>query len=95
VWRIGLLGGPRAVTGFAVTDDRRCTLFHRDGSHCDGTVDGVTLVTSPLVVLAMRDADGRSHRIVLAPDMASAETCRRLRVVLRWGRPQAAASRQA
>ncbi len=61
-------------------------LQYRDdgGEWCDTDVLGDSFVSTALIVLRYRTADGHLRTLTLLPDSAEADDLRRLRVSLRW-----------
>lgn len=79
------LRAPRAVTALEFRDPLECTLVQRDGSRVEAQVQGSSYVTPRLLVLHLRQPDGRGRRfVVLMADSIAPQSLRRLRVRLRW-----------
>jgi toxin CptA len=51
---------------------------------CDAAIEGDSFVSTALIVLRYRMADGHLRTLTLLPDSADADDLRRLRVLLRW-----------
>jgi hypothetical protein len=71
--------------------DRRITVTGRDGRSRDGAVCADSYVSAHLTVIVWRGDDARwwqpARSILIVPDTLAADDFRRLRVVLRYGRP--------
>ena len=83
-----LQSAPRAVVAVELTADRRAVLFERCGRRYQGRIRVESYVGERLTTLVVR-ADGArvSRAIAILPDMLPAEDLRRLRVLMRYGRP--------
>ncbi|MFN3749881.1 MAG: protein YgfX [Thiobacillus sp.] len=82
VWR-----GWRAVSRpdrLRVLADGRVQRFVGADAWEDLSVCDDSFVSTTLIVLRYRAADGRVHALTLLPDSADADALRRLRVSLRW-----------
>jgi hypothetical protein len=87
--RFGQLRSPRSVTTIALRSGGHCALAARNGTEFSGHVDASTVVLGSLVVLALKGAAGHpARRTLIARDMLNQDDFRRLRVGLKWGRPQ-------
>jgi hypothetical protein len=99
-WRYALLGARRSVVRMMLGRSSSAVLVLRDGSTVAGTIEPSTVVTGPLVALALRvrrstRVDGsviehsrwraRMRHVIVVPGMLDADDLRRLRVMLRWG----------
>ena len=96
VWaRLGLGGGVGALAVRAwrgacrpvhlrLRADGGLQLGDETGDWTDIAVRNDSFVSTGLIVLRYRTADGRAHALTLLPDSADADALRRLRVSLRW-----------
>lgn len=73
----------RAIVHLAWDRGGRWRLIQRDGRVVDARLDQGTYVHPLLVALALRDADGRTRRVMVVSDRIDAQDFRRLRVRLR------------
>ncbi len=91
-WRCTGRGVPALLH---VGADRRITVSGRDGRSCDGSIRDDTYVGAHLTVIVWRPDGGcrwlPARSILILPDTLLADDFRRLRVVLRYGRPAVAA----
>jgi toxin CptA len=76
----------RSCVAFRLEDKDEVVLVLRNGSHLSGRVLPDSLVTPHVVILNIVLGEQRGRRsILILPDAMSAESFRRLRVVLGWG----------
>lgn len=89
LWRCAGRGVPALLN---VGDERRLTATGRDGRFRDGTILDDTYVGACLTTIVWRPDGAAWYRparsIVILPDMLPADDFRRLRVLLRYGRPR-------
>jgi hypothetical protein len=87
--RFGQLQSPLSVTGIALQPGADCILAARSGAEFGGPVDPSTVVLGSLVILAVKESAGHSHRrAIVVRDMLAEDDFRRLRVGLKWSRVQ-------
>ncbi|HTQ72705.1 MAG TPA: protein YgfX [Burkholderiales bacterium] len=65
-------------------EDGRASWKNRDGSWQEGTLGESHFVSAAVAIVGLKDAHGRSTRVVLMPDSVPPEDFRKLRVWLRW-----------
>jgi hypothetical protein len=91
IYVIALRQGPRAVRHFELRGDLTVVVVTGDGSACAGRVHRDSYVGARLTTLVWRPFGRRRARmILLLPDMLPAQDFRRLRVLMRYGRSDAA-----
>lgn len=73
-----------AAVSLQLNPDGRASWRDRSGRWHEGRLEGGQFVSAALVVLSLRRAELRRKWLVLAPDSASTDELRRLRVWLRW-----------
>jgi hypothetical protein len=87
-WRCTGRGVPALLH---VGDDRRLTATTRDGRSRDGSILDASYVGASLTTIVWRPDRAPRFRlartILILPDMLPADEFRRLRVLLRYGRP--------
>ena len=91
LWRCGGRGVPALLQ---VGVDRKITVTDREGRSCEGSILDDSYVGAWLTTIVWC-ADGEpwwhpAHTILVLPDTLPRDEFRRLRVVLRYGRPAAA-----
>jgi toxin CptA len=75
-----------SCVAFRLEEREEIVLVLRNGKHLPGRVSHDSLVTPHLVILNIVLSEQRGGRsLVMLPDAMSADSFRRLRVVLRWG----------
>jgi hypothetical protein len=88
LWRCSGRGVPAILH---VGHDRRITASSRDGHSHDGSIQDDSYVGECLTTIVWRPDHApryeRARTILILPDMLSPEDFRRLRVLLRYGRP--------
>jgi hypothetical protein len=71
--------------------DRRLAVTARDGRTCQGSIMDASFVGASVTTIVWRPDHAPRHvparAILILPDTLSAEDFRRLRVMLRYGRP--------
>jgi hypothetical protein len=83
-----LQSAPRAIVAVELSADREVVLVERCGRRCEGRIRVESYVGERLTTLVMRGNGARvSRAIAILPDMLPAEDLRRLRVLMRYGRP--------
>ncbi len=80
-WRQGALPGKLRLAA-----DGRLQCPDGTGAWCDVDVLDDSFVSTVLIVLRYRMADGKRRVLTLLPDSADSDDLRRLRVSLRWAR---------
>jgi hypothetical protein len=91
IYVVALRQGPRAVRQFELRGDLTVVIVTGDGTACAGRVHRDSYVGARLSTLVWRPfGRWRSRTILLLPDMLPAQDFRRLRVLLRYGRSDAA-----
>lgn len=86
---VALRRGSRAVQSVQIEAGPRIRVRFGDGTTRAGRIEPGTCVTSWITTLVWRPDGARFARSVLiVPDMLPAETFRRMRVVLRYGRSE-------
>lgn len=86
---VALRRGSRAVQSVQIEAGPRIRVRFGDGTTRAGRIEPRTCVTSWITTLVWRPDGARFARSVLIlPDMLPAETFRRMRVVLRYGRSE-------
>ncbi|HXZ54608.1 MAG TPA: protein YgfX [Burkholderiales bacterium] len=65
-------------------EDGRASWKNRNGNWREGRLGESHFVSAALAIVGLKDAYGRSTRVVLMPDSVPSEDFRRLRVWLRW-----------
>src|SRR5512139_1680452 len=85
---LGVWGWRRAapVASLRIAADGRLQCLDDAAEWRDVEVLGDSFVSTVLIVLRYRTADGQVHALTLLPDSADADDLRRLRVSLRWAR---------
>jgi hypothetical protein len=88
---VALRSGPRAVRRFEVRGDLTVVVITGDGIAHAGRIHRDSYVGARLSTLVWRPFGGwRARSILLLPDMLPAQDFRRLRILLRYGRSDAA-----
>ncbi|MDO8991330.1 MAG: hypothetical protein Q7U91_17015 [Sideroxyarcus sp.] len=76
----------RSCVAFRLEEEGKIVLVLRNGWHLQGYVQRGSLVTPYLVILnVLLDEHRRRRNLLILPGAMSADSFRRLRVVLRWG----------
>ena len=89
VWRRALLRGGQAIVAIEVLDREHARVQLRDGRICDARVLATTYVTAFLTVVNLHVSGCRRARhVLIVPDNMHSEEFRKMRVLLRWGRPE-------
>jgi toxin CptA len=92
--RVALLRGADSVVAVEARRASGIPFRTRDGAWHEGRLLGSSYVSPWLTILDLRPAGARGLRhVVIVPDAVDPDDFRRLRVWLRWGRHDAAASR--
>ena len=88
LWRCGRRGVPAIVH---IGQDRRLTATARDGRSRDGTILDASYVGARVTTIVWRADRSSRYRpaeaLLILPDMLPRDDFRRLRVLLRYGRP--------
>lgn len=92
VWRYALLGGRSAIVALTVRVDRTAEFEEASGKRTEVVVAESTLVGAFLTVIHAYPRNQacwpwRLRTVLIVPDMLGAEDYRRLRLLLRLGRP--------
>jgi hypothetical protein len=88
---VALRRGPRASVALWLTGDRTIVVRRGDGRLVAGHVRSSTYVGARITTLVWRpDGAWRSRAELILPDMLAPDDFRRLRVLLRYGRSEAA-----
>jgi hypothetical protein len=96
IWAVALRRSPRAVRALRVEGDRTVVATLVSGERLKGEVQEASYVGAIVTTLTWRSKGALCARSVLIlPDMLPAEDFRRLRVLLRYGRSDEAASAPA
>jgi hypothetical protein len=83
----------RAVVALQLGADRTIAVIERSGCRREGDVQCDSYVGSALTTIVWRDRGARASRaMTILPDMLAADDFRRLRVLLRLGRPKVPSS---
>jgi toxin CptA len=90
LWRHALLRGSRAVTAVKITDNATGAALVGT-SWRDVRILGTSYVTPWLTVLNLAQAGRRPRHVLIVADNADAEDFRKVRVLLRWKRPEPSA----
>ena len=72
------------LASLRIAADGRLQYLDKHGAWCDAMVLGDSFVSTALIVLRYRTADGHLRTLTLLPDSAGADDLRCLRVSLRW-----------
>lgn len=83
-WQLRRLYGSRSVVSLMLRQDGAIDLQRKDGVLLQGRVLPQTTVISWLVVLLLRQENGRTLALTLLPDALAVDDFRQLRLWLRW-----------
>ena len=86
-WRVVNLRTAGAVKKIAIDRHARASVFCGDGEGQGAVLDGATMLT-PYALFLQWNADGKTIRQCVTPDMADKESYRRLKVWARWCQAQ-------
>jgi toxin CptA len=89
LYRHALLRSPRSVVELEIHDQEKAAIRTRRTAWRDARILSTSCVTPSLTVLNLRTEDTRpAQHVLLVRDNVDEEAFRRIRVLLRWARPE-------
>lgn len=73
-----------SCVAFRLEEHSAVTMMLRDGTHRSGKTMSSSVILSSLILLNIRQDDGRLRSLILLKDCMSGHSFRHLRVALRW-----------
>ena len=95
VGRHARLRGRRAIVELEIKDRETATITLRSGERLDARILGTSCVTPMLTTINLKAQGHRiAKHVLLVADSVAPEDFRKVRVLLRWARPESPGSRQ-